>query len=211
MSKLSENIKKRMHELKLTQTKLAEKAGISQVTVHKLVAGKITNSSRIVDIARALESPPEWLQYGVGEPKAEYLADGMSPRLLPLIDHNQVFQWLEGGGENHAIKITEWEIASSKASYAAFWLKVVGDSMASQTGVSIPEGHLILVDTTKTAKNGNLVIARLKDSEQILFKQLVIDAEQTYLKPLNSSYKMIEIDSNCTIFGVVLEAKIKLC
>lgn len=212
MNNLAENMKIRMRELKLTQTELAKKAGISQVTVHKILAGKISNSSRIVDLARALDTSPEWLLYGVGEPTAEYLLNSApSTRLLPLLEYDQVDAWLtekvEFGGED---KITAWEIAPPSTSSKAFWLKVLGDSMTAASGLSIPEGNLILVDTARKAKTGSLVIARLEGNEQILFKQYATDGIQKYLKPLNTSYNMIEIDNEDCIIGVVLEAKLKL-
>lgn len=50
---------------------------------------------------------------------------------------------------------------------------------------SIPEGAVIVVDPELPYSSGSLVVARLDDSKEATFKQLVIDGEQKYLKPLN--------------------------
>ncbi|MFH7097089.1 LexA family protein, partial [Klebsiella pneumoniae] len=88
-----------------------------------------------------------------------------------------------------------------------FWLRVQGDSMTSPTGLSIPEGMDILVDTGREPKNGSLVIAKLDDANEATFKKLVIDGGQKYLKPLNPQYPLMQVNGNCRIVGVVVEAK----
>ncbi|WP_335899793.1 helix-turn-helix transcriptional regulator [Shewanella algae] len=64
MNPLSKNIVQRMRELGLTQKQLAERSGVSQPMVHKLVSGKATATARLLDLARALECSPERLMYG---------------------------------------------------------------------------------------------------------------------------------------------------
>ncbi|TBR42199.1 helix-turn-helix domain-containing protein [Marinomonas agarivorans] len=211
-TQLAINIRKRMREMKLTQLQLAQIAGVSQVTIHKLINGKIINSSRIVDLAKALETRPEWLQYGVGEPKAEYTVDtNIKTRMFPLITEAQAARWSKKTIERIHKKALSWEITSSDPSSNAFWLTVNGNSMSTQSGTSIPDGYNILVDASKKAKHGDLVVAKRLPDSQILFKQLIIDSGEKYLKPLNEAYKLIEFDEELhQIIGVVLEANLKL-
>lgn len=65
---------------------------------------------------------------------------------------------------------------------------------------------MIVVDPELLYSLGSLVVARLDDSREAIFKQLVLDGEQKYLKPLNSQYPAIPINGNCTIIGVVRQA-----
>ena len=104
----------------------------------------------------------------------------------------------------------EWEPVPDSSGPHAFWLRVVGDSMTSPHGPSIPEGMLILVDPDYPAISGRLVVAKLDASEQVTFKKLVEDAGKRFLKPLNPSYPAIEINGDCRIVGTVREAKVKL-
>lgn len=55
--------------------------------------------------------------------------------------------------------------------------------MTAPAGESIPEGMLILVDTGLEPRPGDLVVAKLADSNEATFKQFVSDAGQKYLKP----------------------------
>ncbi|MGF6695193.1 SOS-response transcriptional repressor LexA [Metapseudomonas resinovorans] len=116
----------------------------------------------------------------------------------------EAVQPYEPGAEDRA------ELTDYKAKGPAFWLEVEGDSMTSPTPPSIPEGHLILVDTGIEAQPGHLVVAKLIGDEKATFKKLVSDAGQLYLKPLNPTYPLIPINGNCRIIGVVKEAKMKL-
>ncbi|MGO2345762.1 MAG: LexA family protein, partial [Providencia sp.] len=77
------------------------------------------------------------------------------------------------------------------------------------SGLSIPEGMIILVDPSIEPINGKLVVAKLVNENEATFKQYVVDAGNHYLKPLNPQYRMIPINGNCRIVGVVVDAKIK--
>lgn len=60
-------LKHAMKEAGLTQKELADRAGVSQGFVSKLVTGQTQNpgSSYIRSIADVLKVPTEWLQYGI--------------------------------------------------------------------------------------------------------------------------------------------------
>lgn len=61
---LGRNIRARLDALRMTQAVLAEKLGISQVMVHKLVSGKAKGTTKIIELASALQCTPEELLYG---------------------------------------------------------------------------------------------------------------------------------------------------
>lgn len=82
--------------------------------------------------------------------------------------------------------------------------------MTSPSGLSIPEGMLILVDTEADAQSGKLVVAKLTESNEATFKKLVEDSGQKFLKPLNPAYPMVAINGNCKIVGVVVRAMYRL-
>lgn len=73
---MAERIKLRMSELDLTQESVANRAGISQGMVYKLVSGKAQSTSKLVELAYALECDLEWLATGkthVREQGTDYL------------------------------------------------------------------------------------------------------------------------------------------
>lgn len=126
----------------------------------------------------------------------------------PVISWVSAGQWMEAVEPYHRRAIDRWYETTVECSDDSFWLDVHGDSMTSPVGLSIPEGAAILVDPEVEPINGKLVVAKLEGDNEATFKKLVIDAGRRFLKPLNPQYPMIEINGNCRIVGVVVDAKI---
>jgi SOS-response transcriptional repressor LexA len=156
---------------------------------------------------RAQEPSPRTYISNVEETTEEYRA---SQRRAPVISWVQAGEWQSVEDPFEPGTADEWEIIPASAGPNSFWLRVIGDSMTAPSGVSVPEGMLILVDPDYPALSGRLVVAKLTDSQQVTFKKYVEDAGRKYLKPLNPSYSMLEINGNCRIIGGVREAKVKL-
>lgn len=157
--------------------------------------------------------PPEGMTVIREEDASHYntepAAGPSGKRTAPVISWVQAGEWAEAHDPYPPGDGEDFEEVPDTAGANVFWLRVVGDSMTSPVGMSIPEGHLILVDPDQEPENGSLVVAKLTDSDEVTFKKLVIDAGQRYLKPLNSAYETVKINGNCRIVGVVREAKVK--
>jgi len=72
---MASRIKQRMSELQLTQESVAHRAGISQGMVYKLLSGKAKSTSKLIELAQALECDVNWLATGhneLREQPAEY-------------------------------------------------------------------------------------------------------------------------------------------
>lgn len=159
----------------------------------------------------------EWLEYGVGpmvNDGATGNVTGYKPHFAghryPLISWVSAGNWSEALEPYRIDEIDVWPETTEDVSEASFWLMVKGDSMTSPSGVSIPEGTMILVDPAKEPINGSLVVAKLEFENEATFKKYVQDAGHQYLKPLNPEYHMQQINSTCRIIGVVVEAKLRL-
>ncbi|HAS0803294.1 TPA: LexA family transcriptional regulator [Enterobacter roggenkampii] len=126
----------------------------------------------------------------------------------PVISWVSAGEWMEAVEPYHKRAIDRWYETNIDCSENSFWLDVKGDSMTSPVGLSIPEGMVILVDPEVEPINGKLVVAKLDSENEATFKKLVIDAGRRFLKPLNPQYPMIEVNGNCRIIGVVVDAKI---
>ena len=66
METLGTRIKFRMKELGLTQAKLGERVGLSQVAIGNIINGKTGDTPKILQIAIELRVNPEWLLNGTG-------------------------------------------------------------------------------------------------------------------------------------------------
>ena len=128
----------------------------------------------------------------------------------PLINFAIAGEWREKMESYNINNIKEWPSTTKKVNKNSFWLRVKGNSMTAPSGLSIPEGMLILVDPSIKPKSNKLVIAKLKNDSEATFKQYVEDAGKKFLVSLNPAWPIIEIDDSCTIIGVVVEAKLEL-
>lgn len=70
MQTLSERLKKKRVSLKMTQTELANKAGVKQQSIQLIEAGVTKRPRFLFEIATALNCDPVWLQYGTKSGKA---------------------------------------------------------------------------------------------------------------------------------------------
>lgn len=82
---------------------------------------------------------------------------------------------------------------------ATYFVKASGDSMV---GAGIGEGDLLVVDSSRTAKQGDIVVAAVAGEFTVKFLQL---HPQVMLKPANKAYTPIIIagEESLEIFGVV--------
>jgi SOS-response transcriptional repressor LexA len=91
-----------------------------------------------------------------------------------------------------------WITVTASVGQRAYAMNVIGDSMEPK----FPEGVTIIVDPDVQPVQGSFVVALLGDTDQVTFKQLVIDGRH-YLKPLNPRYPVMEMDDHVALCGVV--------
>ncbi|GHX81436.1 LexA family transcriptional repressor [Vibrio cholerae] len=212
-------VKSRMKDVGITQASLAESMERSQSAIaHWLGDNRKPSIEEIAQILKIvgldnvtltsdgfMEYPDEaWANVSTPEIPLAY------QRSFPVLSSVQAGAWTEACEPYSVREIEQWYQTTERTSERSFWLKVEGDSMTSPSGLSIPDGAYVLVDTERDYQNKSLVVAKLTDVNEATFKQIIIDAGQRYLKPLNPNYKMIPINGNCRIIGVVVDAKIKL-
>ena len=83
---------------------------------------------------------------------------------------------------------------------ALFALRVKGDSMV---GAGILDGDLVIVRPQNSAKNGDIVVARIGQDDATV-KRLVRKPGIIHLAPENSKYRPIPVDENTEIIGKVI-------
>ena len=78
-------------------------------------------------------------------------------------------------------------------------LRVLGDSMEPE----FPDGCVIVIDPGHAPRNGSYVVVEF--AGDIFFRQLVVDGERRFLKPLNPKYGGFELSGPYTIRGGVVQ------
>jgi len=73
-----------------------------------------------------------------------------------------------------------------------------------------PKNTFLIADPDKHAKDRSYVIAKLSNFDEPIFRQLLIDAHDRYLKALSpdfDQYKMTRLNENDKILSTVIQAK----
>lgn len=70
-------------------------------------------------------------------------------------------------------------------------------------------GTVLVMNYELKPRNGDFVIAQIKDEPLIHFKQLLIDGHHAYLKPFNSEFKIIPLEKEYRILGVLVQTQWK--
>ncbi len=212
-------VKARMKEIGITQNVLAEKMGVSQSAIaHWLSKNREPSIETVATMMKCVKLTHMTLDSDgfVDYPDsaiANVTKIDIQPtyqKSFPVLSSVQAGQWHEAVEPYTIDEISEWHMTTERCSDRCFWLKVHGDSMTSATGVSFPEGTLVLVDTEIDAENGKLVVAKLTDVNEATFKKFIVDSGQKFLKALNPAFPILPINGNCKIIGVVIDAKLKL-
>ncbi|CAB1224126.1 LexA family protein [Serratia liquefaciens] len=207
---LADRVRQKRLELGLTQAQLADKIGTSQQGIVSVETGRTVRPRYLPELAKALECDIDWLLTGANSSNVSYAGPYEPGKRYPVLSKVQAGSWAEAVEAYNLKDIDLWLESSAHIQGEGFWLEVDGDSMTAPMGLSIPEGTYVLFDTGREAFNGNLVIAKLSDSNEATFKRLVIDGGQKYLKGLNPAWPMIPINGNCKIIGVAIQTMMKL-
>ncbi|UXE39596.1 LexA family protein [Raoultella ornithinolytica] len=210
MMNMSDRIRQRRKELKLTQQALADMAGVNRVTVTGWERDDYQpNGANLQALAKALQCDPLWLVSGKGdsEPKINLKPEIFHVKEVPLISWVQAGSWTRTESGVRYEDAKEWVYTTAVVSEGAFALRVRGDSMTNPSGApSIPEGSVIIVEPDimdVDYLNGKIVVAYLDGGHEATLKKFVEDWPHRYLVPLNPNYKTIECGENCRIVGMV--------
>ncbi len=217
-----DRIKAARKHARLTQAELAAMTGINQASISDLERGRSQRSSYNSTIARACGVSAIWLEAGIGtmlqnDDVPGFDAPGFDSNVAPALAPTRYFSypeisWVQAGSPSEAMSVANIAACPSHhsdvwAGENGFWLKVIGSSMTSQSGISFPEGVLILVAPDIEPRPGQYVVARMIDSNEATFKQLVRDAGDFYLTPLNPAFPAKKMDDTWEIVGTVVDGK----
>jgi phage repressor protein C with HTH and peptisase S24 domain len=226
MDTMASRIDEKMKKLELTQEALANKVGISQTMISKLLRGESKSSKHLVKVAQALGVTAEWLEFGTAYPSdSSHSADldpfmlaeagrsyGMTERKreIPVVGTTQAGpdrHWEDlgyptGWGEEYAVIESD--------DHHAYILRVEGDSMSPR----INEGDYVLVEPSTEAQPGDVIVTKLTSGE-VMLKYFRADyGEEIMLESHNHGFttktiRKTEIVFIHSISGILFRRKIK--
>lgn len=209
MTTLGIRLRQARKKKKLTQKALAEQVGIKQQAIQRIERGDVKNTAYIVQLARILETSPDWLITGKEwQPPIIYTSEFKNRYTPNRINHVPLLAW----HEIELMKNIPLENTSRPSipifntrSEHCFALSVDDDAMQSPFSYSLTflTNDLLFVQTDNKAQHNDFVIAKLPAHDNVMFRRYIKDVQKTVLKPLNPKYPTISFISEIEIIGVV--------
>lgn len=203
---ISDILSELMFEKRIKMIDLAHQTGVPQSTLSRILSGETTHPHR-----SSLEPLATFFQINVNqllgrEPIASlkrlsgFVGHGPS---VPLLTWEQISPWLAPESSFVATDTVQIDVPLAKGSFA-----VVVDDTAMEPQFS--SGTMLIIDAEKSPKDRSFVIATLGDSDKVIFRQLLTDGINRYLRPLSpdfSQFGMVTMGPDDKIIGVVLQAR----
>ncbi|MDI2594999.1 S24 family peptidase [Pseudomonas sp. 681] len=127
-------------------------------------------------------------------------------KLYPLVEWDKAESWAESPDKLTSGDNKMFLASLENAGENGFWMEVRGDVMTCNGNPSFPEGSRILVQPGAEVISGKYYVVITEGGEQT-FRQYIEDAGSKYLRPLNPSYRTVEIFGNCRFIGRVIDTK----
>jgi len=206
MKKLSTNLKALMAELHITESELARRTGVGQPVVHRIASGE-TDNPKVGTLSPIANFFALSISQLIGdEPLPQNRLPGTyNPGTqgwtqIPLLEWEQVLEW---PNLTTLAKPTRSVSADLNLGSNAYALTLKDTTMEPR----FPEGTTILVDPTIQPADRDFAVVHVDGQKLPTFKQILIDGDSIYLKPLNADFKAIHLDKNYKFLGVVVQAR----
>lgn len=214
---------------KLTQVQVAQRAAVNQSDISKIERGETLRPAGLLQIARAYECDPHWLDTGDGTPPWDQDHSGPQPgsyrRLgdanvlpgpavrgqgrYPLISFVQAGEWTAIHDNFQPGDAEEWPVTHLNLGRNGYVLRVNGDSMtAPGERWSFPHGMLLFVNPDKEPMPGQFVIVRRERDKEATFKKLIKVDGELFLEAINPAWpkRYIQLEPGDVWCGVVVDA-----
>lgn len=189
---------------------LARELNIPQPTIHRIVTGKSTRPYR-----SSLEPIAKYFSLNV-----EQLL-GETPLPPEFININEQENHLLQTSKVQSIPLLPWGILPSEINQQIGKEKIPFLGNINEKGFAtimpdssmepiFPHGSLLIFDSGKIPRDRSYILVRLHDTQSFVFRQLIIDLDHRYLKPLNpdlTAFKMRSLEKNDVILAVLIEAR----
>lgn len=206
MKKLHLILKALMAEVRINESELARRTGIGQPVVHRIASGE-TDNPKVGTLSPIANFFAVSISQLIGDEPlpANRIPGTFNPGIqswkrLPLLTWSQALEWPHIPEHN---KPTQTISIDQNVNENAYALIVKDNTMEPR----FPEGTTLIVDSELQPQNRDFAIVYVNNQKLPTFKQVLIDGESIYLKPLNPDFKTILLDKNYKFLGVVIQAR----
>lgn len=207
--KLHEVLEKLMEEVAINEAELARKTDIPQPTLHRILSGatKSPRGNSLAPLANFFSVTINQLM-GVDPLPEDRVAGTHNTRIygwtpVPVISMEEAANWGKFQTELRSQNWKNWVSTDLSVSDAAFAVMVKGDAMSP----TFNEGTILVIEPELKPKNRDYAVVAIKGHTNAVFKQYLIDGDDTYLKSINDEFRTIQVDKSNTIIGTLVQAR----
>lgn len=198
-TQLANNLKTLMTNKNIGTSALARATNIGQSVIFRILSGE-TNNPKIETLRPIANYFEVSISQLVGEQPLN-LPTTPNINFVPLITLQQAPHWRDA---TTAPEISQYAITDAPISTEAFAIKTADSTMLPR----FPIGATLIIDPNLNASDGNFVIAHQTGQTVATFKQLLIDGDDRYLKPLNKEFQTVQMTNDHTIIGTMVQVLI---
>lgn len=194
---------------------LAEKTGVPQPTIHRILSGESSDprTGSLQPLADFFGVSVSDLRDRDLERDGTNLEDGPSfknHREYPVISWVQAGEWTELSDNFQPGDAEDWRPCHKDLGKHGYVLRVKGKSMTAVPGepYSFPEGILLYVNPDLEPVASKFVIVRRNRTKEATFKRLVTVDGELYLEALNPDWpnRYLKLEDGDHFCGVVMHA-----
>ena len=207
--KLSSVLKKLLFDRDMKPVDLARAVDMPPPTIHRLVTGKSSRpyKTSLEPIAGYFSITVDQL-LGEDSITIQEAENGQTSLMKNNVRAIPIITWKGTLALEEAITLGKKEIiVANDISEKSFALIMTDTSMEPLC----PRGSILIFDPQLTPIDRSYVLVKLHDSKIPVFRQLLIDLEHKYLKPLNpdlSAFQMRILHKNDVILACLIESRV---
>jgi SOS-response transcriptional repressor LexA len=204
--KISNILTMLLSESRLSEAELSRKIGVPRATVNRLISGRTPDPR-----ASTLEAIAEHFQITIDQllGKRPLLNESnqrvkvSERKVVPIINWKDAKNWRQTVNLLNLSNHADWVTIDFSDNNELLGLIFSGDSMSPQ----FQENTLLIFDVGVTAKNRDFVIAHIGHSDEILFRQIIIEGKYMLLKAVNPIFPSIKLGDEDKIIGTLVQSR----
>lgn len=202
--KLAIVLKFLLQKERITESELARKTGVCQPVIHRMASGETDNPK--IETLRPIAN---FFSISIDQLIGDKPLPDHGPSFhreeplyyIPLLTLNDVPNWTQ---PLNTIMVNTRVTTDLKLSSQGYALRLVDSTMYPL----FPDNTLLIIEPNRVAGHRDFVIAQLKNHQTVIFKQLLFDGEDRYLKSIDPNYPILKLEKQDKLHGVMLQARI---
>jgi SOS-response transcriptional repressor LexA len=206
VNKLAHILKQLMDEQDISTSELARRTDIGQPVIHRIISGE-TGDPKVGTMSAIANYFAVSISQLIGDeplPKNRLKGTHNKPKFgwskAPLISWEDVIDW---PSNKEKFQELEYLLTDADVSSNVYALKVKDTTMRPL----FPEDTILIIDPELEPEDRDYAIAHIDQQKQAIFRQILFDGQQIYLKPLNSEFKITQLENSYKFLGVVVQSR----